>query len=400
MENTALNITGGNESIAMFIDLSEYKNMLDLDEIEKSMMHLLMDLSPGFIHDLNNMMGIVDNYKEIHLFSDGLEADSTRLIKVFDKILETNHNTRNFLYIMNRDINGNSSQITNLINNIINLFRHKISEKNIPCEVYVDLPYKFGIPLTFVNYVFITMMFYLLEISSAESKIKVIANETSDCLNFKMTRECFNSHLKIDSSNKLIGFDSPMARRLNIHLEACNTYLERIGVNHIGITAEKKDVNSQYYELSLNLPVSLFIGIERNTSSSMVCKPPDKCIKDQKKTSSILVIDDEKLICDLVLSIFDDEEYEIDYALSIKDGFDMFMKKNYKIVICDYLLPGTTAQELINKINQTTRKPKIIIITGCQEKTIDKDLLKPPVHAILRKPFKIDDIVSLVEDLI
>lgn len=395
-----MNTSGGYKSETMYIDLSDYTNYLDLEEIERSMAHLLIDLSPGFIHDLNNLMGIVDNYKDIHLFGDGFSSDHARLSKVFDKILETNNHTRNFLYILNRDLNGDSNQISSLLNRIISLFRYKFSERNIKCEINVDSPYKFGIPTPFVNYIFITMLFYLIEISSSESAIKINVRENDDCLNFVMSRDCINSQLKVDSHNKLSGFDSPLARRLSEHLDSCNSYLAKIGVNPIGISAEKKDVNSQYYELSLSLPVNLFAGIEQASAGKTVCKPPAIASVDRKKTSSILVIDDEKLICDLIMSIFDDGEHHIDYALSIKEGFDKFMEKNYKIVICDYLLPGTTAKELIDKINKTTRKTKIIIITGCQEKNIDNELLKPPVYAILRKPFKIDDIVSLVEDLI
>jgi len=364
---------------------------LNIMDIEASLTEILLELAPGFIHDLNNMMGIVDNYRDIHRIAYSDSIPSRNLSKIFDKVIGTSLNTRNLLSILRKNTNKASVTFNESLTTIVNLFQYKFIEKKIVFDTSIDTLSCSNLPFQFVNYLMITIMFYIIEVTCDQGTIRLSIETTDNDTNLIVKRKSINPvpNDVEHKNNSTIAF-------INKHMENCNRYLDCLGVKPIEMLTEKNDVKSQIYVLKLSLPEKYFDIPAKRTAPIRSNKTDKKDMKQKK----IMIIDDEAIMCDLLISVFEEYNYKLDHSTDYEDSLKKLKKTKFDIVICDYILPGATAKQVVDNIRKCSKKTKIIIITGCEEQVIEQELLQPPVHAFLRKPFKIDDIVGIVTELI
>lgn len=371
-------------------------NML---EVERSLCHLLIELVPGFIHDLNNMMGILENFRDMH---NNSYSSTRNLHKIFDTVLGAADNTKNFFSVLRRNTDTIPVVFCEYIHRLSNLFKYKFIEKKIHYDLDCTLPYYLLLPVQFTNYLFTSILFYLTELSSGEGNLSIVVKSSADTIELLFTRTILNPVLPVNSFNKISMYPNLPVSPVSKHIEFCNTCLQRINLAPIEIFTEKNDITSQRYLLKLQLPFNFFYEIhESDVPEELPAAVPAKKSKKKKTDQpSILIIDDEKMMCNLLMSIFDNDSYKLAYALEPNLGVQKFKKEPFDVVICDYMLPGTTAKEVVKQLTELSHDTKIIIITGCEEQSIEYDLLNPPVYAVLRKPFKIDDIITTVNKLL
>ncbi|MEW6536261.1 MAG: response regulator [Candidatus Auribacterota bacterium] len=368
--------------------------VLDLKEIEWSLIQLLIELIPGFLHDLNNVMGIVSNYRDLYTSARTGFANTQNSLKVFDSILKSATNTKHFLTLFQGEQSVHVQNIGQYLDRITKLFYYKFKEKRITAELNCTFPYSLILPEIFTNYLMVSILFYLSEISAGKSEIMIETRRQNNHLNLTFTRTSWNSAIK-----SLNHSTSPFITMLERHINQCNCWLERLKLKPLSIVTERSNVKAQNYIITLELPVQLFeecsleapeeIGLEQKI-------PPTRLTTT---TQRILIIDDEKIMCDLLMSIFEDSKYLLDYATDSTEAIDKCRETRYDLIICDYMLPGTTAPEIIKNIIAISGDTKFIIITGCADASLEERLLKPPVFYVLRKPFKIDEIINSVQKL-
>ncbi len=362
---------------------------LNITNIESSLTEILLELAPGFIHDLNNLTGVVDNYRDIHHIDSSNSIPSEILSKIFDKVINTSLNTRNFLSILRKNRYNTPITFDESIITIVNLFQYKLLEKKIDLEINIDTLNYSNLPYQFVNYLMITIIFYIVEVSRDQGTIRLSIETTDNNTTLLVERESVNTIS--DESKKKLPIDF-----INRHMENCNSYLDCLGIPPIEMFTKKNDLKSQIYVLKISLDKKYFDVTIKKTPP----KKPAKADKKAQEQKTILVIDDEAMMCELLMSVFEEYNYKLDYSTDYEDSLKKLKKTKFDIVICDYILPGATAKQIVDTIKKLSKKTKVIIITGCEEKSVKEELLQPPVYALLRKPFKIDDIVGIVTELI
>ncbi len=80
--------------------------------------------------------------------------------------------------------------------------------------------------------------------------------------------------------------------------------------------------------------------------------------------ANVLIIDDDKLICDLLVKMMQKLGHESRFALTGMAGVDLAKKGLFDIVFLDVNLPDANGLELIKTIKPVPSSPEIIIITG------------------------------------
>jgi DNA-binding NtrC family response regulator len=81
-------------------------------------------------------------------------------------------------------------------------------------------------------------------------------------------------------------------------------------------------------------------------------------------TNSILIIDDEKSIRNVLRDILSNEGYKIDEAADGEEGFKKFTTQTYSLVICDIKMPKLDGLEFLQKATEVNPDIPIIIISG------------------------------------
>ena len=115
----------------------------------------------------------------------------------------------------------------------------------------------------------------------------------------------------------------------------------------------------------------------------------------------ILVIDDEEDICKLFQRILRDEGYEIFTATNGKSGVALFKAvERIKIVFLDIKMPKMDGIAALKRIKKVNKEIPVIMITGYGDLKTAKEAMKLGAIDYISKPFKIDSVKSIVNDIL
>lgn len=112
----------------------------------------------------------------------------------------------------------------------------------------------------------------------------------------------------------------------------------------------------------------------------------------------ILVVDDEKPICDLVKSVLAATECQIDTSTDPIIALDMCGKKEYDLVITDVNMPSMTGLELRKSVLAMNEQqhPTFIFMTGSAPEGVVSELNSINAYEIISKPFNINLMIDAV----
>ena len=104
----------------------------------------------------------------------------------------------------------------------------------------------------------------------------------------------------------------------------------------------------------------------------------------------ILIVDDDKSICELLRDIFKKEGYTIEEAISGNEAFLMFKSTNPDLVLLDVSMPGMNGIELLKKIREINRKVFVVVISAHEDAVLIKEAFELGAYDYIRKPFNVD----------
>ena len=104
---------------------------------------------------------------------------------------------------------------------------------------------------------------------------------------------------------------------------------------------------------------------------------------------SILIVDDNKLICYSLERLFSDE-YITYKAFNGREGLDIIRQNsNIDIVLSDIMMPVMDGIEMIEKLRSKNKDIIIIAITAVYSGEIVSDVIEKGANLCLMKPFDI-----------
>lgn len=102
--------------------------------------------------------------------------------------------------------------------------------------------------------------------------------------------------------------------------------------------------------------------------------------------TSILVVDDEQEIADLVEIYLVSDGYKVFKASNAQEGLDILEKEDIQMVLLDIMMPGMSGLEMCKKIRETNNIP--IIMISAKSTDLDKILgLGTGADDYVAKPF-------------
>ena len=119
--------------------------------------------------------------------------------------------------------------------------------------------------------------------------------------------------------------------------------------------------------------------------------------------AKIIVIDDEPYILLLLKKMLEKEGHQVDMATNGVEGIDLYHKNGADLIITDIVMPEKEGLETIINLKSENPSLKVIAISGggrvdSREYLHSAQLLG--AERIFQKPFKKDEIVKAVSDLL
>lgn len=110
---------------------------------------------------------------------------------------------------------------------------------------------------------------------------------------------------------------------------------------------------------------------------------------------TILIVDDEQGMREVLAEDLTYEGYTIHTAHSGKSGSELFKKHQFDLIISDLKMPDGDGRYLLREVRKMNLDIPFIIVSGFLE-NIEDELKSLGVTHILRKPYKMTDLMKLI----
>ena len=121
--------------------------------------------------------------------------------------------------------------------------------------------------------------------------------------------------------------------------------------------------------------------------------------KTNKRNLRILVVDDEKELCDILDKFLSRSGHKVKTVYNGADAINIITTEDFDLVLCDLAMPDVFGYDVIKAVNELEKRPKIGIITGWGEelKPIEGEGVK--ADFIIRKPFQRSELTKHINEL-
>ncbi len=114
----------------------------------------------------------------------------------------------------------------------------------------------------------------------------------------------------------------------------------------------------------------------------------------------VLVIDDEQIILDSVKKILSAEDFQIDPAISSRDGLERAMSRDYDLVLTDIRMPEIGGMRILRDIKRSKPALPVVIFTGYATVQSAVQAMKLGASDYIEKPFTPDMLVTTVKKVL
>jgi DNA-binding response OmpR family regulator len=113
------------------------------------------------------------------------------------------------------------------------------------------------------------------------------------------------------------------------------------------------------------------------------------------KQRQVLIVDDDPAIRNLLRLVAERRGLSADMAADGAEALQLLVEIQYDLAIIDLMMPRLNGYELVTALRTFARRPAVIIATAMTDSVLgmlEADL----VHSIIRKPFDIEMVGSLM----
>jgi len=112
---------------------------------------------------------------------------------------------------------------------------------------------------------------------------------------------------------------------------------------------------------------------------------------------SILVVDDDEGIQKMFKFLLESYDYRVIQATSGEEALEKYGESKPDLVIMDILMPEIDGVKTTKKLLRQDKNAKIVVVTAVGKPGLEKNCIKAGAKAFLMKPFKIDELLNVIQ---
>lgn len=115
---------------------------------------------------------------------------------------------------------------------------------------------------------------------------------------------------------------------------------------------------------------------------------------------SILVVDDERDLCQNLVDILQEFGFDVETALCGESAIEMVRRRCYDVALVDLKMPGMDGLTLSRAIRQAQPSTVSLIVTAYANPQTDTEAIQAGVWQVISKPVEFSLLLSLVNDVL
>jgi DNA-binding NtrC family response regulator len=119
-----------------------------------------------------------------------------------------------------------------------------------------------------------------------------------------------------------------------------------------------------------------------------------------RRNASVLVIDDEEIMRDILGTLLEREGYSVRLASSGQEGIDLAKSLPFDAVIVDVMMPGIDGLQVLDELKKHDEELPVLMITAYASMESAISAMKKGAFDYITKPFKNDEVLVVLQNAI
>jgi DNA-binding NtrC family response regulator len=111
----------------------------------------------------------------------------------------------------------------------------------------------------------------------------------------------------------------------------------------------------------------------------------------------ILVVDDEKIVCDMAKVILQNEGYEVETFTDSQLALEALQRTPYDLVVTDLMMEQISGMDILREVNRLYPNTKVIMLTAYATLDATIEAIRERIFDFFPKPVKIDELKKSVK---
>lgn len=113
----------------------------------------------------------------------------------------------------------------------------------------------------------------------------------------------------------------------------------------------------------------------------------------------LLIVEDEKQICDTIAKSLYDAGYEVDTCYDGEEALECILAEDYDLIVLDLNLPGMDGMDILRELRQKNEETKVLILSARGQIADKVEGLDAGANDYLTKPFHLDELAARIRNL-
>jgi PAS domain S-box-containing protein len=127
---------------------------------------------------------------------------------------------------------------------------------------------------------------------------------------------------------------------------------------------------------------------------------PDQARPKTRGGRSVLLVDDQADLVQVVRTILESRGFAVDTALNGLEGVELANNHRYSIVLTDLGMPDISGWEVAARIHEIQPETPVVLMTGWAAEIRQDRLEEARIRALLPKPFRSDELLELLSKVL
>ena len=113
----------------------------------------------------------------------------------------------------------------------------------------------------------------------------------------------------------------------------------------------------------------------------------------------LLIVEDEKQICDTIAKSLYDAGYEVDTCYDGEEALECILAEDYDLIVLDLNLPGMDGMDILRELRQKNEETKVLILSARGQIADKVEGLDAGANDYMEKPFHLQELEARIRSL-